>query len=256
MLLAVEGGGFFSASASGYSKGLALLLLGQKTEEKPMRVTPWSHYQLVDQETDPNLQLASSKNRLVRGCASFVCFGHTASELEGPSPLKVGPTQQQDILPEPPVFDKGNDDSKNSVPVDSDIIAKQNDLKSSLKKSTTINPVPSAVSGEIDAANEKTSFTDYIEKRKVQWMDVSGGELVEVREFETRYDNFEIGKNQRIYFTSIIYSSHPFYSSRIDFYFLLSLIMYVSCAHWSNPELLLYSVLDASAFSLIFASTT
>ncbi|KAK1371379.1 Low affinity potassium transport system protein kup [Heracleum sosnowskyi] len=189
MLLAVEGGGFFSASATGYSKGLALLLLGQKTEEKPMRVTPWSHYQLVDQKSEPDLQLASSKNRLVRGCASFVCFGHTASGPEGPSPLKVGPTQQCDVLPEPAVFDKENDDSKNTDPVDSDVVTKQNDLKSSLKKSTTILPVSSRVSFEIDGASEKSSsYTDYIERRKVQWMDVSGGELVEVREFETSDD--------------------------------------------------------------------
>lgn len=204
MLLAVEGGGFFSASASGYSKGLALLLLGQKTEEKPMRVTPWSHYQLVDQASDLDLQLASSKNRLVRGCASFVCFGHTASGLESPSPLKVGPTQQQDVLPEPTVFDEGEDDSKYTDPVDSDIITKQTDLKSSLKKSTTIIPVSSRASGEVDAGNEKSgNFTGYIERRKVQWMDVSGGELVEVREFETRYENFfEIGIDLRIFLTS------------------------------------------------------
>lgn len=189
MLLAVEGGGFFSASASGYSKGLALLLLGQKTEEKPMRVTPWSHYQLVDQKSDPDIQLASSKNQPVRGCASFVCFGHTASGPEGPFPLKVGPTEQRDVLPDPPFFDKGKDDSKNTDPVYSDIVTKENDLKSSLKKSTTIIPVSSRVSFEIDAASEKSSsFTGYIERRKVQWMDVSGGELVEVREFETSDD--------------------------------------------------------------------
>lgn len=212
MLLAVEGGGFFSASASGYSKGLALLLLGQKTEEKPMRVTPWSHYQLVDQKSDPDLQLASSKNRLVRGCAPFVCFGHTASGPEGPSPLKVGPTQQQDVLPEPAVFDEEKDDSKNTDPVESDIVTKQNDLKSSLKKSTTVLPISSRVSFEIDAASEKSSsYTDYIERRKVQWMDVSGGELAEVREFETRYENyFEIRIDQIIFLTSFFYSCHTF----------------------------------------------
>ncbi|KAJ6803142.1 uncharacterized protein M6B38_109200 [Iris pallida] len=59
MLFAVEGGGFFSSSATGYSKGLALLLLGQKPEERPTRVTPWNHYRLVDRgaNTDtPQLQ--------------------------------------------------------------------------------------------------------------------------------------------------------------------------------------------------------
>uniref|UniRef100_A0A7N0VKX0 Cyclic nucleotide-binding domain-containing protein n=1 Tax=Kalanchoe fedtschenkoi TaxID=63787 RepID=A0A7N0VKX0_KALFE len=50
MLLAVEGGGFFSSSATGYSKGLSLLFLGQKKEDKskPMRVLPRNQYQLVD----------------------------------------------------------------------------------------------------------------------------------------------------------------------------------------------------------------
>ncbi|KQK08516.1 hypothetical protein BRADI_2g42285v3 [Brachypodium distachyon] len=48
MLPAVQGGGFFSSPASGYSHGLALLLLGRKEEEKP--VLPWNQYRLVDGE--------------------------------------------------------------------------------------------------------------------------------------------------------------------------------------------------------------
>jgi hypothetical protein len=47
MLLAVEGGGFFSSSASGYSHGLSLLLLGKKGEEKAVKVSPWNQYRLV-----------------------------------------------------------------------------------------------------------------------------------------------------------------------------------------------------------------
>lgn len=188
MLLAVEGGGFFSASASGYSKGLTLLLLGQKNEEKPMRVRPWSQYQLVDQESNSDLQLASGKKRLVRGCASFVCFRHTASRREGPS-LKVGPTQKQDVLPEPPISDNGKDDSKTTNPVDNDLKAKQVDLKSSLKKTRISIPVSGGVVNESDAVSEKNGdVPGYIERRKVQWTDVSGGELVEVREFEPSDD--------------------------------------------------------------------
>lgn len=190
MLLAVEGGGFFSSSASGYSKGLTLLLLGQKHEEKPMRVTPWNQYQLVDQETDPDL-LASGKNRLVRGCASFVCFGRATSGLESPSPLKVGPTQQQDILPEKPDSDNGKDENHTSDLVDNDIFTKKLDLKSSLKKTTTSIHISSVVANESEGLSEKVnSVHSHTERRKVQWTDVSGGELVEVREFEARYENF------------------------------------------------------------------
>lgn len=190
MLLAVEGGGFFSASASGYTKGLTLLLFGQKNKDKPLRVTPWSQYQLVDQESNSDLQLASGKKRLVRGCASFVCFRHTASGREGPSPLKVGPILKQDVLPETPAFDKGNDDFKTNDTVYNDLITKQVDLKSSLKKTTSI-PVFGGVVNESDVVNKKNGDVPcYIERRRVQWTDVAGGELFEVREFEPRYENF------------------------------------------------------------------
>ncbi|GFP86934.1 hypothetical protein PHJA_000837200 [Phtheirospermum japonicum] len=181
MLLAAEGGGFFSSSASGYSKGLTLLLLGHKHEEKPMRVTPWTHYQLVDHETDPAvLQLAPGKNRLVRGCASFVCFGRAAAGPEGPSPPKAGPAQNQEVLPGPPLdFDDESKDPVNGDDDDDDDRNREIDisLKSSLKKSVNIAPV----AGEID--NDITCQT---ERRNVQWTDAIGGELFEVREFEMR----------------------------------------------------------------------
>ncbi|KAK9163934.1 hypothetical protein Syun_004836 [Stephania yunnanensis] len=102
MLLAVEGGGFFSSSATGYSKGLALLLLGRRNEDKPMRVSPWNQYQLVDQETDPDLQLASGRRPISCGCAAFVCFGRASAGSEGPSHPKViaGSIKQHNCLPE------------------------------------------------------------------------------------------------------------------------------------------------------------
>nr|CAB3477482.1 unnamed protein product [Digitaria exilis] len=75
MLLAVEGGGFFSSSASGYSHGLALLLLGRKAEEKPVKVLPWNHYRLVDREAEQVYHLASGKDQVPGKCAPFVCFG-------------------------------------------------------------------------------------------------------------------------------------------------------------------------------------
>ncbi|KAI3460460.1 hypothetical protein Pfo_017123 [Paulownia fortunei] len=198
MLFAVEGGGFFSSSASGYSKGLTLLLLGQKNEEKPMRVTPWNQYQLVDQETDPDLQLASGKNRPVRGCASFVCFGCAAAGLESPSPLKVGPTQNQEVLPGPPVFDESKDpkNSAGCVVVDgNDSKRKIASLKSSLKKAANSAPVASPGSGgdggknnEHETVCEKNNDVAYQMERKVQWTDTIGGELFEIREFEMSED--------------------------------------------------------------------
>ncbi|KAJ0085446.1 hypothetical protein Patl1_07995 [Pistacia atlantica] len=170
MLLAVEGGGFFSSSASGYSKGLTLLLLGQKNEDdKPMRVSPWNQYQLVDQEPDPDLQLASAtKNRLSRGCASFVCFGRASAGLDTPSPLKVGPTQHQDGLPGPLASDQGKDQT-----VD-------------LEDEDGIVPVQNV--NEHEEVSEKGSdIPGHTERRKVQWTDACGSELAEVREFEASY---------------------------------------------------------------------
>ncbi|KAJ4951769.1 hypothetical protein NE237_028601 [Protea cynaroides] len=185
MLLAVEGGGFFSSSASGYSKGLTLLLLGQKNEERPMRVSPWNQYQLVVQEADSDLQLASRKNRASRGCAAFVCFGRASAGLEGPSPPKVGPVQQQDIVSESLAVSDKNGDCISHHGDDKSI--RKSCLKSNLKKSSDYTPNPLA-SGEGDlhetsreTVGEVPSFTA---RRKVQWTDAHGKELVEIKEFE------------------------------------------------------------------------
>lgn len=187
MLFAVEGGGFFSSSASGYSKGLTLLLLGQKNEEKPMRVAPWNQYQLVDRETDSDLQLASGKNRLVRGCGSFVCFGRAAAGLESPSPLKVGPTQQPEVLPSCPASDKSNNQPQCVNIVEDSYISPKVALKSSLKN--PVNSVPISGGDERDTISEKVDDApNPMEKRKVQWTDTTGGELFEIREFEPRYE--------------------------------------------------------------------
>ncbi|KDP36564.1 hypothetical protein JCGZ_08331 [Jatropha curcas] len=199
MLLAVEGGGFFSSSASGYSKGLTLLLLGQKHEDKPMRVSPWNQYQLVENEPDPDLQLASLKNRLSRGCASFVCFGRASAGLDSSSPLKVGPAQQQDVLPDPLVTDKGKDGTT-EIEVNSN--ARRVNLKSSLKKRSNSVPSPVDDGNQHDALGDKgTDIRGHTEKRKVQWTDVCGSELAEIREFEPSEtglsdDEFENG-NER-----------------------------------------------------------
>ncbi|KAJ4831472.1 hypothetical protein Tsubulata_015223 [Turnera subulata] len=185
MLFAVEGGGFFSSSASGYSKGLTLLLLGQKHEDKPMRVTPWNQYQLVDQEPDPDLQLASIKNRLSRGCASFVCFGRASAGLDSPSHLKVGPAQQHDVLPDRLVTDNAKDCT---TELEDDSNVRKSSLKSSLKKSSNSAPVPAVDANQHGLLGEKGSdIPGHTERRKVQWTDVCGSDLAEIREFEPRY---------------------------------------------------------------------
>ncbi|KAK7279795.1 hypothetical protein RJT34_24853 [Clitoria ternatea] len=186
MLLAVEGGGFFSASASGYTKGLSLLLLGQRNEDKPMRVAPWNQYQLVDQESDPELQLASTKNRLSRGCASFVCFGRTSAGLDTPSPLKVGPAQQHDVSPGPLVSNKGKDPSAHVVE-QNDIDNRKLTLKSSIKKPFSSKSLPAAEAASDHEASGGQGICNQggqAERRRVQWTDACGSELVEIREFE------------------------------------------------------------------------
>ncbi|KAK8572187.1 hypothetical protein V6N12_028248 [Hibiscus sabdariffa] len=179
----VEGGGFFSSSASGYSKGLALLLLGQKHEDKSMRVSPWNHYQLVDREPDPDLQLASIKNRLPRGCASFVCFGRTSAGLDTPSHLKVGPVQQQDVLPGSFVADKSNDQVNELNNGNTNV--RKVVLKSSLKKQLSSAQVSLEDVNDREASAEKDGdIPSHTEQRKVQWTDAYGSELAEIREFE------------------------------------------------------------------------
>ncbi|XP_058074824.1 uncharacterized protein LOC131223427 [Magnolia sinica] len=172
MLLAVEGGGFFSSSASGYSKGLTLLLLGQRSEERPMRVSPWNQFQLLEQK-DPDLQLASRKNRRSRGCAYFICFGRTSVGLDGPSPPKVGPARQPDILQGPSsASDNGDgvdDENRRNVR-----------LKSSLKKPLDGGDDTRGILSE-KGNDDALGCT---ERRKVQWTDACGGELVDIREFE------------------------------------------------------------------------
>ncbi|RZB61362.1 hypothetical protein D0Y65_043890 [Glycine soja] len=186
MLLTVEGGGFFSSSASGYSKGLTLLLLGQRSDDKPMRVLPWNQFQLVGQESDHELQLASRKNCISSGCTSFVCFGHASAGLDTTSNLKLGPAKHHDVSSGTLVSHKGkypcanaNDNSRKVA------------LKSSLKRKENKKPAPVETVTEHEAPGGKgNDFPGQTERRKVQWTDTCGSELVEIREFEPRYLNF------------------------------------------------------------------
>lgn len=184
MLLAVEGGGFFSSSATGYSKGLALLFLGQRNKERPMRVSPWSQYQLVEEGVDPNLQLASRKNQVSCGCASLICFGRASAGKEGPCPPKVGPIHQPETLPD---SSSASDSGKVcSIGDATDEGEKKTCLRSSLKKPSTSC---SMLVGQADDAHDSlqevpTSVCAYSERMRVQWTDACGLELAEIREFE------------------------------------------------------------------------
>lgn len=144
-----------------------------------MRVTPLKHYQLVDQKPDPDLQLASTKNRLLHGCTSFICFGRAATGLESPSHLKVGPTTHpptQDDLELSPDSEKVNKTYTSDLDLDNLENKNEASLTSCLKTPATSVLASVAVNGDT-------------ERRKVQWTDVFGGELFEIREFEPSEHN-------------------------------------------------------------------
>ncbi|EPS73410.1 hypothetical protein M569_01355, partial [Genlisea aurea] len=109
MLLAV-GGSFLSSSASGYSKGLALLLLWRRDRKKPMKVTPCNQYQLVDQESDPDVLLVPTNNWLIWGCNSLVCCDCTATRKKGSSSPELLTTHRDgDVLTPCLNFEEGKD---------------------------------------------------------------------------------------------------------------------------------------------------
>ncbi|CAA7045203.1 unnamed protein product [Microthlaspi erraticum] len=170
MLFAAEGGGFFSSSASGYSNGLALLLLGQKSEQKPIR---WNHYHLVVEETDTKSQ---PKNWLSCRCSSLTCFGRRKSETteDDPSPpIRVNPEgkKDDDNAPPPPSVDYNCEVSTNRFA-----------LKSSLKKRSFSDAV--LADGDDDHRVSRDGVLEHVDRRKVQWPDTCGIEIAEVREFE------------------------------------------------------------------------
>lgn len=189
MLLAVEGGGFFSSSASGYRKGLMLLVLKRDKVERPMRVAPWDQYQLVEQKSNHKQQLATRKGRASsRGCAPFVCFRRASAGLDGPPPPKVGHISHSETLPDTSSSDSDQGRSCNSI---QGIDGSERNLciKSNLKKPSTNHAM--IISGGDNASGTveegQNNIVSCTERRKVQWTDSCGGELVQIREFEARY---------------------------------------------------------------------
>jgi hypothetical protein len=184
MLLAVEGGGFFSSSASGYSHGLALLLLGKKAEDKPVKVSPWNQYRLVDRGGEQVCHLASGKDEAPGKCAPFVCFGCTANGLEVASPAKpgssnaLGSTQEEVSCPANKLTNSasitGND--------------RRGCLKSNSKRDSLEHCIVVSEGEEPrESLEEVQTLRSSMERRKVQWTDTCGKDLFEIREFETRY---------------------------------------------------------------------
>ncbi|XP_047044902.1 uncharacterized protein LOC124649297 [Lolium rigidum] len=179
MLLAVEGGGFFSSSASGYSHGLALLLLGRKSEEQPVKASPWNHYRLVDRDAGHGGQLASAKDDAPGKCASFTCFGCTPARLEGASPPKLSSSNTPQKLSS---STNGNRIANGSI----NGIGKKGCLKSNSKRdSSDRSSIVSDGEEPRESLEEVQTLRTGMERRKVHWTDTCGKELFEIREFET-----------------------------------------------------------------------
>ncbi|XP_042444009.1 uncharacterized protein LOC122029122 [Zingiber officinale] len=178
MLLTVEGGGFFSSSASGYTNGLALLLFGRKNEQ-PMKVSPWSSYQLVEHEFEPEPQSTTTKSQGSGGFISFNCFRHAHAQLDGQSPSKIRLVKQSEIS-----TDTSSDTSKTTA---SDTCYKSDRkpcLKDKLKKPSRDCSTYKDVDANELIEQTETETSCCTVGRKVQWTDKCGKELVEVREFE------------------------------------------------------------------------
>ncbi|KQK04590.1 uncharacterized protein LOC100843154 [Brachypodium distachyon] len=179
MLLAVEGGGFFSSSASGYSHGLALLLLGRKTEEQPVKASPWNHYRLVDREAGHVGQLPSGKEEVPGKCASFTCFGCTPARLEGASPPKLSSSNTAKQLSSSTNRKGTSNGSINGS-------GRKGCLKSNSRRdSSDRGSIVSDGEEPRESLEEVQTLKAGMERRKVQWTDTCGKELFEIREFET-----------------------------------------------------------------------
>ncbi|KAF6157838.1 hypothetical protein GIB67_003738 [Kingdonia uniflora] len=147
-----------------------------------MTATLSCQYKFVAQEADSDVCPASSKIRVSRGFASFVCFGCTSGGPERPSSPKVGPIQQPDILLTPPI-------SHNDV----ECVNHEGEngrgfyLKSSLKKASLDTVIGGGNENLHVILGVEEKNTRLIEGKKVQWADSCQKELVEIREFDPRY---------------------------------------------------------------------
>ncbi|RLN01165.1 uncharacterized protein C2845_PM06G03950 [Panicum miliaceum] len=185
MLLAVEGGGFFSSSASGYSHGLALLLLGRKSEEKHDKGSPCSHYRLVGQEAEHECPVPSGKNDVPGKCASFICFGCTPAKLVGASPPKLGSSNIPGSSSEQPSSSSTGTATTNGSINGS---GRKGCLKNNLRRDSSERSTLSCSEEPRESLEEVQTLRSGMERRKVQWTDTCGKELFEIREFEVSDD--------------------------------------------------------------------
>ncbi|PAN17804.1 hypothetical protein PAHAL_3G155800 [Panicum hallii] len=185
MLLAVEGGGFFSSSASGYSHGLALLLLGRKSEEKHDKGSPCSHYRLVGQEAEHECPVPSGKNDVPGKCASFICFGCTPAKLVGASPPKLGSSNIPGSSSEQPSSSSTGTATTNGSINGS---GRKGCLKNNPRRDSSERSTLSCSEEPRESLEEVQTLRSGMERRKVQWTDACGKELFEIREFEVSDD--------------------------------------------------------------------
>jgi len=209
-----------SSSASGYGKGL-------RSDDKSMRVLPWSQFQLVGQESD---QLAFRKKRLSSRSASFVCFGCASARLDTASHLKVGYAKHHGVSSGTLVSNKGKYPSDN---IDDD--CRKVHLKSSLKRQRNKKPVPVEAVAEHEASGGKENYAHgQTERRRVQWTDACGRELVQIQEFEPRLEYF-------IFSTDLYKDLHT--QSRYFWLFSLRVLFGRSCVKFESFCLLCHILL-------------
>lgn len=177
---------FFPFSASQYSQGLSLLIPSCKNEEKQMRVSPWNQYQLVKQEISPQLQLASKKGQVFCRCTPFIFFRRASAGGNETFPPKVDLVCNSETS-----SDSSSNGAKNSTASDAvDQGEKKIHLKSSLKNPHTdcSGLVAGAVEKNDTSSDLQSLAPGFTKRRKVQWTDSCGKELVEVKEFISRYN--------------------------------------------------------------------
>lgn len=143
---------------------------------------------LIKQVTNCEFQLASRNKQISCGFPSFICFSRASGGVNGTSPPKVGPENHSETSLDTSTSNSG----KESVVCDTvDDSEKKIFLKSSLKKPLADCSVLSVQAVDTnDSLRELPSgMAGFTKKGKLQWTDACGKELVEIKEFEPRYDS-------------------------------------------------------------------
>ncbi|CAD5186001.1 unnamed protein product [Musa acuminata subsp. malaccensis] len=152
-----------------------------------MRVSPWDQSRLVEQEVNPEFPLASRNEHVSHGCSSFVCFGRASSGVNGTSPPKVGPVRHYETPLDSSTTNSCKESATEDVVVEGD---RKICLKSSLKKQFTDHSASDAEAVSTNGSSrELPGSTSGFTKRKLQWSDACGKELIEIKEFELSDDD-------------------------------------------------------------------